>query len=78
MPATSLDLIKILYLCPVLGVIAQLARVLQWHCRGRGFDSHWLHRQRNPRVKTFGFFVFLQDGSGGLYPEKTKREATFR
>jgi hypothetical protein len=26
-----------------LGDIAQLARAPQWHCGGRGFDSHCLH-----------------------------------
>ncbi len=36
-----------LYLCGkfsfFLGDIAQLARALAWHARGRGFDSHCLH-----------------------------------
>ena len=27
------------------GAIAQLARVLDWQSRGRGFDSLWLHKK---------------------------------
>lgn len=29
---------------PLRGAVAQLARALAWHARGRGFESHQLHR----------------------------------
>lgn len=32
------------YICHhIFGDVAQLARALAWHARGRGFDSHLLH-----------------------------------
>lgn len=34
----------IVYLPHLNGDVAQLARALAWHARGRGFDSHLLHR----------------------------------
>lgn len=37
------------------GDVAQLARALAWHARGRGFDSHLLHKK--PQQKCCGFFV---------------------
>ncbi len=33
------------YICaPSYGDVAQLARALAWHARGRGFESHLLHK----------------------------------
>ena len=34
---------KCYYICQPLGGIAQLARALAWHARGRRFDSDYLH-----------------------------------
>ena len=33
------------------GDIAQLARVLAWHARGRGFDSPYLHKEGKSKCK---------------------------
>jgi hypothetical protein len=35
---------KFLYICRRIGVLAQLARALDWQSRGQGFDSPILHR----------------------------------
>ncbi len=32
-----------LYICKKNGDVAQLARVLDWQSRGRGFEPHLLH-----------------------------------
>ncbi len=39
------SLIKILYLRHSHGDVAQLARVLDWQSRGRGFEPHLLHKK---------------------------------
>ena len=31
------------------GGIAQLARVLAWHARSRGFESHYLHKTKKEK-----------------------------
>ena len=41
------------YICTTNGDVAQMARVLDWQSRGRGFEPHLLHRitskvNRNP------------------------------
>ena len=33
-----------LYFCSPIGPLAQLARALAWHARGRRFDSDMVHR----------------------------------
>ena len=35
---------RVKYLFLGNGGIAQLARALAWHARGRGFESHYLHQ----------------------------------
>jgi hypothetical protein len=40
------------------GALAQLARALQWHCRGHRFDSVMLH-QKKAKLR-FGFFCSFQ------------------
>ena len=50
------DLPKRGYLCARnlgFGGIAQLARALAWHARGRGFDSHYLHQVIVPYIKGY-------------------------
>jgi hypothetical protein len=37
------------------GDVAQLARALAWHARGRGFESHLLH-QKAPHWRGFLFY----------------------
>ena len=44
---------KINYIRENFGDVAQLARVLDWQSRGRGFEPHLLHK--NP--VSAGFFV---------------------
>ena len=34
---------KIYYFCQLYGVLAQLARALDWQSKGQGFDSPILH-----------------------------------
>ena len=36
-------MLKIIIFDPASGGIAQLARALAWHARGREFESHYLH-----------------------------------
>lgn len=38
------------------GELAQLARALAWHARGRRFDSDILHKRTAQRVVRFLFF----------------------
>ena len=40
-----------------MGIVAQLARALDWQSRGRGFESHLLHKCRN----RFHASYFLRD-----------------
>ncbi len=40
-----------------IGDVAQLARALAWHARGRGFESHLLHKTRLD-ASLSGFFDF--------------------
>ena len=42
-------------LAKIIGDVAQLARVLDWQSRGRGFESHLLHKIKKP-LKLSGFF----------------------
>jgi hypothetical protein len=50
-PASTLSILFFFY-----GDVAQLARALAWHARGRGFESHLLHKtHKNPQ---FGGFLF--------------------
>ncbi len=45
-----------------LGAIAQLARALEWHSRGRGFDSHWLHHpitKKPSRIICWAFLLLI-------------------
>jgi hypothetical protein len=51
--STSQDVIFALL---VFGELAQLARALAWHARGRRFDSDILHRFLMSRKE---FFIFL-------------------
>lgn len=39
----------------IQGDVAQLARALAWHARGRGFESHLLHKKSHQL--TVGFFL---------------------
>lgn len=39
------------------GDVAQLARVLDWQSRGRGFEPHLLHK-KTVCIKQDGFFYF--------------------
>ena len=42
----SLKRVENPYICKVcVGDVAQLARVLDWQSRGRGFESHLLHQK---------------------------------
>ncbi len=62
--------VKVLaYICPRYGDVAQLARALAWHARGRGFDSHLLHKapfndgaffmpKKNPGLAGTSFFYY--------------------
>jgi hypothetical protein len=45
---------KFPYICCPIGELAQLARALAWHARGRRFDSDILHALRPP---SGGFFI---------------------
>ena len=57
------SLIKILYLRHSHGDVAQLARVLDWQSRGRGFEPHRLHQIKltDPRkFDTEPFLCFLR------------------
>jgi putative endonuclease len=47
------------------GDVAQLARALDWQSRGRGFDSHLLHKA--PIGAFFMFYVYI------IYSEKLDR-----
>ena len=42
------------------GDVAQLARVLDWQSRGRGFESHLLHK-RKPEAELLQVFLVLYD-----------------
>lgn len=49
-----------LYICDRNGDVAQLARVLDWQSRGRGFEPHLLHKKTlkgNP--PRFYFFMLF-------------------
>ena len=41
------------------GDVAQLARVLDWQSRGRGFESHLLHKRKPEAETASGFLVFI-------------------
>jgi hypothetical protein len=32
---------------------SSVGRALEWHSRGRGFDSPWLHQQKTPYSNSF-------------------------
>src|SRR6185437_4997514 len=34
-------------------------RALQWHCRGPGFDSPWLHQIGRARLRRAGLFCLI-------------------
>ena len=51
-----------------IGDIAQLARALAWHARGRGFDSHCLHKK--DKLKSLSFFLNLSLNSVNLFELK--------
>jgi uncharacterized protein (TIGR02231 family) len=51
-----------------IGDIAQLARALAWHARGRGFDSHCLHKK--DKLKSLSFFLNLSMISVNLFELK--------
>ena len=42
-PPSVLSNSKTLFLPPLIGDVAQLARALAWHARGQGFESPYLH-----------------------------------
>ena len=44
-----------MYFCHLFGALAQLARVLDWQSKGRGFDSHTLHK--NCRSGIYAYLV---------------------
>ncbi len=46
------------YIRKNFGDVAQLARVLDWQSRGRGFEPHLLHK--NPVLAEFFCFKILQ------------------
>ena len=53
-----------MYNITVLGGIAQLARVLDWQSRGRGFESLYLHQEQShlcllPKVTFFNEIRFF-------------------
>ena len=54
------------YFCSPHGELAQLARALAWHARGRRFDSDILHALKPP---SGGFFIFLYSLSGMRIPD---------
>ena len=62
---------RCLYICNPFGGLAQLARALAWHARGRRFDPDTLH---NPISKRWDFlftlsqllFSFLLSCTGAL------------
>lgn len=56
----NLDISKrIVYVIKTFGGVAQLARALEWHSRGRGFDSPHLHFCKEPVLQEGTGFVFL-------------------
>ena len=63
---------RVCYNIPVLWGYSSVGRALEWHSRGQGFDSPYLHQ--NIRTIRYGcFFVFWQKdadsmGQGGRYP----------
>ena len=44
----------IVYFSQIIGDVAQLARALDWQSRGRGFESHLLHKKKPLNLS--GFF----------------------
>ena len=50
------DLKKIYLYLIFIGDVAQLARVLDWQSRGRGFEPHLLHKPETPLLA--GFYRF--------------------
>lgn len=49
-----------LYICNPFGGLAQLARALAWHARGRRFDPDTLHVKE--KTKKFSPFLFYSYG----------------
>lgn len=47
--------------CHFLGALAQLARVLDWQSKGRGFDSHTLHKITLQYIEKDAYCVFFYD-----------------
>ena len=41
------------------GDVAQLARALDWQSRGRGFESHLLHKQKTEKAQPQQGWAFL-------------------
>jgi hypothetical protein len=69
------SLIKILYLRHSHGDVAQLARVLDWQSRGRGFEPHLLHKKA---LETYVFKAFFIDFLEKLEVVNVKNTNSYR
>ena len=59
-----------IFACPEKGDVAQLARALAWHARGRGFEPHLLHKKRLV-INYKAFFNYVTGSIPTEYPLKT-------
>lgn len=58
-----------------LGAVAQLEVALEWHSRGRGFESHQLHSSSANAASTVGAHLFRNHF--GLYMQRAAAGETF-
>ena len=63
--------VKNLHNYSLRGGLAQLARALAWHARGRGFEPHLLHKKKRLVIYYKAFFNYVTGSIPTEYPLKT-------